>query len=239
LEIERELVLMMHGTGICAYCECNEATDVEHIFPKSLYPSDTFVWDNYLLSCRTCNTDFKKDKFSVFDPEVSMNIFVIPRGTQGPNRASLFINPRAEDPFQLLYLDLVGGSYIFTPNTDDVQSREFFRAKYTIDLLELNIRSVLIEARKSAYRNLFHLLRQYVQVKEANTIDIIESVIDPTIHYDRSQNVADIRQSVCQNIHQSIMACSHRTVWEEMKRQHERIPRLLGLIQHAPEALGW
>ncbi len=45
--------------GKCMYCESwikpLDFGDIEHFHPKSLYPDDTFNWDNLLLSCRFCN----------------------------------------------------------------------------------------------------------------------------------------------------------------------------------------
>ncbi|MFO1234889.1 MAG: HNH endonuclease domain-containing protein [Rivihabitans pingtungensis] len=61
------------GAGLCCYCEQNEeATDIEHILPKSLFPQQTFVADNYLLACKTCNTGHKLDKMAVFVPAGSV-----------------------------------------------------------------------------------------------------------------------------------------------------------------------
>ncbi|RII79142.1 retron system putative HNH endonuclease [Pseudomonas monteilii] len=43
----------------CAFCEGKPQEsgniEVEHFFPKSIYPSKTFSWENFLPSCRKCN----------------------------------------------------------------------------------------------------------------------------------------------------------------------------------------
>ncbi|MFG0322984.1 retron system putative HNH endonuclease [Pseudomonas sp. zjy_15] len=43
----------------CAFCEGkpqeNGNIEVEHFLPKSIYPSETFSWENFLPSCRKCN----------------------------------------------------------------------------------------------------------------------------------------------------------------------------------------
>lgn len=66
-EIKETLLEMCVGTEICNYCENNEATDIEHIYPKSFFPERAFHWDNYLLACKTCNSTYKQDRFAIFD----------------------------------------------------------------------------------------------------------------------------------------------------------------------------
>ena len=61
-EIRAKLKKMCVSVGICNYCEQSEANDIEHIYPKSFFPDFTFVWSNYLLACKQCNTAFKLDK---------------------------------------------------------------------------------------------------------------------------------------------------------------------------------
>ena len=43
----------------CCFCECIPSegghVEVEHYHPKSLYPKETFEWDNLLPICRICN----------------------------------------------------------------------------------------------------------------------------------------------------------------------------------------
>jgi uncharacterized protein (TIGR02646 family) len=43
----------------CAFCEGkpqeNGNIEVEHFFPKSIYPKKIFSWENFLPSCRKCN----------------------------------------------------------------------------------------------------------------------------------------------------------------------------------------
>ena len=42
-DIKDTLIEMCVGVEICVYCEQNEATDIEHIYPKKLYPEKAFV----------------------------------------------------------------------------------------------------------------------------------------------------------------------------------------------------
>ncbi len=51
--------LIKSSNGKCAFCECIPSEggniEIEHFKPKSLYPEDTFNWNNLLPSCRKCN----------------------------------------------------------------------------------------------------------------------------------------------------------------------------------------
>jgi len=51
-EIKTTLIVMCIGVEICNYCEQSEASDIEHILPKSLFPEHAFRWTNYLLACK-------------------------------------------------------------------------------------------------------------------------------------------------------------------------------------------
>ena len=56
---------MCSGARRCCYCEDSCADEVEHVRPKSLYPEQVFVWENYLYSCGPCNGP-KNNQYAVF-----------------------------------------------------------------------------------------------------------------------------------------------------------------------------
>ncbi len=72
-EILQILDSMCNGPQLCMYCEGNEATDIEHIKPRSRYPSEAFKWKNYLYACTACNSRFKGDLYhpGFLDPSSS------------------------------------------------------------------------------------------------------------------------------------------------------------------------
>lgn len=56
--IEKALLAM--SSGKCAYCECrvteeSKYMEVEHFFPKDIFPEKVVLWDNLLPSCKRCN----------------------------------------------------------------------------------------------------------------------------------------------------------------------------------------
>jgi 5-methylcytosine-specific restriction endonuclease McrA len=93
-QIKAALVNETHGK--CAYCESKllhiHHGDVEHIYPKSLAPEKTVLWENLTLACEICNQN-KSDKDplleNIIDPyltEPSDHLIfngplIFPRGT--------------------------------------------------------------------------------------------------------------------------------------------------------------
>src|SRR5712692_2078352 len=49
------LAEMCIGPVRCAYCEDSLADEIEHIYPKSLFPERAFRWVNYTFACGPCN----------------------------------------------------------------------------------------------------------------------------------------------------------------------------------------
>ena len=48
-----KLKLPFHG--LCAYCEEIDPGEVDHFRPKSKFPVEVYVWENWLFSCHACN----------------------------------------------------------------------------------------------------------------------------------------------------------------------------------------
>ncbi len=204
------------GPRRCMYCEDSLADEVEHVRPKNLYPEVCFTWTNYLLSCGPCNGP-KSDHFAVFDANGAVVEVSRPQGADVvPPLAGteVFLDPRSEDPLDLLELDLED-TFFFVPVHDE-GTGEHERAKYTIDTLHLNDRDYLAKSRKLAFIGYKSLLRSYISDRDdgASTDDLDE-----------------IKWAIQEN--------DHPTVWVEMIRQRDHLPELYDLFQQAPEALAW
>ena len=156
--VRNKLYEMCIGEGICNYCENNEAIDIEHIFPKSFFPEKCFIWSNYLLACKKCNTHHKLDNFAVFDAR--NQVLVLERKIQPINSNSVMINPRLEDGMDFMTLEIKGKTFLFVPIDNDETSILHQRAKFTIDLLALNKRDALVCARKAQGKNFVIDLRR-------------------------------------------------------------------------------
>lgn len=213
--VKKKLTAMCNGARRCMYCEDSVADEVEHFKPKDLYPDVVFVWMNYLYACGPCNGP-KNNQFSVIDPATGQRVNVTrPRGAliTPPQKGDVaLIDPRRENPLEFLILDLQD-TFAFTPIAD-ADTVDFKRAEYTIDVLRLNERDYLIEARENALIAYESMLSRYVQLRDE-----------------------DAPNSEIARVKKGIQGAPQPTVWAEMKRQHAHHPTLADLFGKAPEAL--
>ncbi len=238
-QIRNKLLATAIGVEVCNYCENNEGIDIEHIFPKSFFPARTFKWDNYLLACKKCNTHHKLDNFAVFNPEDSNIWEKLERKIEPPNEDAVMINPRTENGMDFLWLDITGKTFRFTPKERDNTKRAFIKAKFTIELLDLN-RSPLVSARRNQAHNYVSDLERYVNVKNAQNFKELIAAVAPLNKNDVDVNQLfdPVKNKVLENLKQKIVDSPHTTVWEELKEQREKL-KINRLFQQVPEALLW
>lgn len=215
--VRRSLTAMCAGARRCGYCEDSAADEVEHIWPKDLYPELVFAWRNYLYACGPCNGP-KNNRFAVL-PKGSRKPIEVGRRSGTPIKpprkgTPVLIDPRHEDPMAFLMLDL-RGTFLFMP-IPSKGSKDLVRAEYTLDILRLNARELLPVARAEAFSGYRARLSEYVSLRQEG-----------------APKVALARRV------QSIQGAAHPTVWKEMQRQHQLHPELRTLFRKAPEALSW
>ncbi len=225
-EVKKALTQMCSGARRCVYCEDSVVDEVEHIYPKDLYPEKVFDWNNYVYACGNCNGP-KNNKFAVFrsDTEEFQTVNP-PHGTPAirpPAGEAVLINPRVENPLEYCMLDLEDTFkfVIIKPKG----SKDYQRATYTFEeVLRLSHveREFLRQARQEAFHDYSARLRTYVQFRDAG----------------KPQQQLD-------NMIDQLKKKGHPTVWKEMQRYH-RLNRLIEidrdldtLFQQAPEALDW
>jgi len=72
---DNKKVLKASTSDKCMYCESKithiDYGDIEHIKPKSIYPSLEFTWDNLGFSCTVCNRTYKKNKYDETTPLIN------------------------------------------------------------------------------------------------------------------------------------------------------------------------
>lgn len=222
--VRETLAKMCVGSVRCAYCEDSLADEVEHIRPKNLFPDHAFIWENYLFACGPCNGP-KSNRYGVLNG-ASIEEFI--RGRKDlvvPPAAGMsgFINPRAEDPFAFLEMDLGGitpdgtridGTFDILP-LDGLGVAERARAMFTIDVLGLN-REAIRAARKNAFGGFSARMHQYVASKESG---------------------ADVYELT--HLQADLLRTPHLSVFEDIRRQRLLLPNLLNLFARAPEMLAW
>ena len=116
----------------CMYCEDSRGTDIDHFWPKSVYPQRTFDWPNMLLSCSGCQrakgNKFPLDKAG--EPEL--------------------IDPTADDPWGHLYY--VSETGVVTARYDAQTGRESRKGLATTALLPLNDEAIACGRRRASRR---------------------------------------------------------------------------------------
>lgn len=199
-EVKDVLTRMCSGARRCMYCEDSRADEVEHIYPKDLYPDKTFDWENYLYICGPCNVA-KNNQFEIFDQHGKRhNITRKPGDPIVPPIAgtAILINPRLEDAMQYLILD-IRGTFKFQPHYRlKKDSRDHIRAMMTRSILDLD-RADLVEERRNNYDSYVARLEQYVTRRERGA-----------------------RFSELQRLQTALLRLGHPTVWKEMQRQAEK-----------------
>lgn len=85
--------LAFSSGGVCHYCERDTLSEVDHFYPKSLYPDQRFSWTNFVGSCSICN---KK------------------KGTKFPEdqKGALFLNPFEDDPLEFFHFSPTSGKLV-------------------------------------------------------------------------------------------------------------------------------
>lgn len=232
---------MCVSVEICVYCENNEATDIEHIFPKKLYPEKSFMWENYVLACGKCNSHHKSDRFKIFESGTSIAKDVTPPRKvflKPDSDDSVFINQRVDDPLELLELDLINRTFVFIEK-HSAGSREYERAKYTIELLGLNTRGALKKARENAALFFVSRLERYVAVRRAVDFGELAVAVDDFGAIDNGSDFQTEKDRILDSIKKSILENQHPTVWKEMIRQRAHLKKTNALVNEAPEVLAW
>lgn len=112
-EDEIRIPLFKSTNNKCSFCECYPAeggdVQVEHFNPKSLYPEETFAWENLMPICLKCNR-----KKSNHDTKLES-----------------LINPYLEDPEDFLDFD----SLRIVAKTDSLDRK---KSRRSIDTYNLN-----------------------------------------------------------------------------------------------------
>lgn len=210
--VRNKLIDICQTGSYCHYCCWSEAGHIDHFRPKNLYPELTFAWSNFLHSCERCNTKHKKDLFAIIvDGYPACRIEIVRQTSVAPPTRGVpaLINPRREDPLNLLRLDIAGGTFYFLPIHADDTIRGL-RARYTCDLLALN-RSDLVKQRRGQYNSMVRYLHSYHAARLRS-------------------NRPEMRR-----MRELIRDMSHQAVWQEMVRSRQAILEVGAILSECPE----
>ncbi len=168
--------------GKCAYCEHPYegafTEDVEHFRPKARIDTENGIlrprywwlasdWNNLLPSCARCN---KTKTLSLFDgtslkvgkgnrfPLTNENLRATTEGGE-INEIPLLIDPTKEYPEKLFKYEILYEKCIIKPESTDLQSIDYRKARTSIDTYGLNRRG-LVKERSRTYVSLASSIEQ-------------------------------------------------------------------------------
>lgn len=132
----KENILVLEQEEYCPYCEKRIYDDeghIDHIKPRDLYPKEFQNYNNLIISCDEKNScgKYKGNKYN-----------------------NNFIDPVTDNPNDYFSYNLASGEVI--PKNNDENSNEYIRARYTIDVLNLNSYEL-----RNARMNLVDMLSVY------------------------------------------------------------------------------
>lgn len=190
---------------LCRWCESSEASSVDHVVPLAKAPERAFTPENLVGACADCQGAKGAAWHMVVDGAV---VDAQGAGELGGPRPAL-ISPRdpADDPLALLDLDLQIG--VFAPGPAEPDK---LRARYTLDLLQLNRRASLKNKRARAAQAYLGWLADAV----------------------RAEGEPDARAQARALIQRGRFP----SVWGHIKRRADEAPQA-ALFAALPEALGW
>jgi uncharacterized protein (TIGR02646 family) len=143
-----------HLTGMCArpafcmYCHESRGTDVDHFVPIVRDPMLTFEWRNHILACGFCNQQAKNEVFPV-----------------DPSGHPLLLDPDTDDSGDHMTLSTSGEFIDLTA-----------RGATTIDVLRLNDRTELVDARFRSWRWILRIFDDAVDRGAGITEDDLEDL---------------------------------------------------------------
>ena len=234
--IKNRLKQMCVSIELCNYCEKNEASDIEHIYPISRYPEKAFTWENYLLACTTCNRVIKLDKWYEIK---NSQLVKLPRGCE-PDRNYIpaFINPRIDNPNEYMILEL--DAFTFIPICQ-VNSVGYLKYSGVIEVLQLNDRTPLVASRKAKAQEMFAAMYRLCNVIKSTDKSEVRAAICPHEDYINVDvlTLQEIKATITLNTKRLITESEHPSVWYAIKKLHQSYGNWKNIFQVIPDALDW
>lgn len=157
-DVRAKLDAMFHGK--CCYCEKVIAKDIEHFYPKTLYPSRMFDWDNLLRSCKDCNFEKLAE-----DPDDPMDA----------TGARSLLDPSKDRPEEYLSWDLLTGLPVYIDRLTGVH-----RGERTVQVCDLDNQKFNDQRRKQAERFLYVLDHVINETPVRNdTRKLLDDLLEP------------------------------------------------------------
>lgn len=134
-EITGHLKLMSGVASRCMFCSGSEASNVEHFWPKSLFPHMAMTWANFFWACGICN-------------QAKGN--TLPSGANSANLLTTLIDPTVDNVWDFCFIDEYGN---LTARWNTIVNSIDPRADATIKAFQLD-RELLQVSRQSRLADL-------------------------------------------------------------------------------------
>jgi uncharacterized protein (TIGR02646 family) len=221
----------------CNYCEHNEATDIEHVYPKSFFPNLAFSWENYILACKNCNSGYKLDKCYTVDN--LGNTYKINRGTEPQHKHAAILNPRlsTDNPNSCMILNTKSFRFDIL---EDLAPIVKSKTEKTLEILALNERHTLIEMRKQQAKAHYDRLERLSRILNCVSINELRVMVNPYDDFDDNADLQEEKDRIKTLCRSEIERCSHPSVWHAIKTIESQVsPQWQKLFAAIPEALNW
>lgn len=187
--------------GACAYCGDlvgRTGEDVEHFRPKSVYWFLAYVYENYLASCRQCNSSRKGSKFD-------LDVAAVPASDIESLKAEkrLLLDPVLDRVERAMVSVMVDNRYLWevNPAASPLLRK---RAEHTIKFFALNEDGELVKARSTAVATYLFLT--------VNGGEAVKKEVRPSASRYRAHGGA-IRSVVAQNAPQLLPSAEEELTW--------------------------
>jgi uncharacterized protein (TIGR02646 family) len=164
-EVRQQLEIMFGNK--CCYCESNikpvTYKAVEHFRPQAVYPLIAYKWENLLISCPSCNSDYKKGQFPLMTGANASADKTNPE-LMDDTDANALIDPTREDPSAHIKFErevMIGLNY---------------RGQMTIDVCNLN-REDLREHRRAQLEKLKIIIDLYNRTQKDKKPDALDAIV--------------------------------------------------------------
>ncbi len=148
--------------GVCAWCDHDSASQIDHVAPKHHFPEQAFRWANLVPCCGRCNQT-KGDQCAVI---VKGKRVKLTRAGAVPKQFDklAYLHPRMDRMED--YFELHAATGYWTPAGRSRQATK--RAELTLRILGLNEVQFLCDARKAAWNSLRNALELAALAHEAS-----------------------------------------------------------------------
>ncbi len=124
---------------------------------------------------------------------------------------------------------------------EGISQRQTLIAQKTIEILELNTRAVLVEARKNAANYYFSILDRLVRIRAVRSKKALKAILSPVDNIvDDTKPLKTLKAEITESYKNHIISYQHPSVWYSIKMISSIIdPTWKRLFLEFPEALNW